>query len=314
MKALYPARMLRRVPSLEDAEAFVAAARAGNMRAAAEHLALSPSALSRRIQALEDFVSVKLFVRRSRGLTLTPDGKVFLERVEQALDALGDAAQALRERGETLKIAASHTLTSEWLLPRLPRLLADLGTPVEIVVGDPLAEIKAGRADLALSGGYAAPEGFDTLALASGRSALVTAPSVSQACQWTRLKLARPLLPAMAAATTPDALPLAGGSIDLDRLARTPPILFATLQMAYEAAASGLGVALGVPLSSERFLAQGRVRACDNAICDIHAGYWLATRPGSAPGTDNRRRRLQDWLAEEAGQSMSRFKESTRTG
>lgn len=303
--------MLRSVPPLEAAEAFIAAARTGNMRAAAECLALSPSALSRRVQALEDFVGVKLFVRRSRGLALTPDGEVFLEQIEHALDALADAAQALRERGDTLKIAASHTLTSEWLLPRLPRLLADVGIPVEIVVDQPLSALKEGRADLALSGGFVPPEGFDTQTLASCRAALLAAPELSRGDRWTRLKLARPLLPVMHAGAGPGSVPLESGRIDLECLAQAPTILLATLQMAYETAANGLGTALGIPLSSERFLMDGRVRACDAANCDIQANYFMVTRPDAHPRSDVRRRRVSSWLAEEAVQSVFRFNELT---
>lgn len=303
--------MLRRVPPLEAAEAFIAVARAGNMRAAAERLALSPSAVSRRVQTLEDFLGVRLFLRRSRGLSLTPEGKTYLERIEHAFDALEEAALSFRDDGGTLKIAASHTLSAEWLMPRLPRLSADLGVSVDLIVGQPLEALKEGRAEIALSGGFASPAGFETHKLASGRSALVAAPDFSQDCLWAGLKLARPQTPLMDAPAHAGAALEAGTILDLEKLARAPAILFATLQMAYEAAASGLGVALAVPLSSERFLAQGRIAICENVTCDIEASYWLATRPDSARRRDGRLRRLQNWLTDEARHSMARFQALT---
>ncbi len=68
--------MLRQVPPLAALEAFFAATQAPSFRAAAETLALSPSAFSRRIQLLEQFVGLALFDRTSAGTPLTAAGEV----------------------------------------------------------------------------------------------------------------------------------------------------------------------------------------------------------------------------------------------
>ena len=47
---------IRRLPPLRAIEAFVRIVRLGSARAAADELGLSPSALSRRVAALEDFI------------------------------------------------------------------------------------------------------------------------------------------------------------------------------------------------------------------------------------------------------------------
>ena len=54
---------MRRLPSLSGVEAFVAVARTGSVKAAAEELSLSSPALSRRIQSLERFIGRDLFER-----------------------------------------------------------------------------------------------------------------------------------------------------------------------------------------------------------------------------------------------------------
>ena len=59
---------MRRLPPLTAIEAFVQVARLGSLKAAAEALALSSPALTRRIQALERFVGHPLFERLGRGL------------------------------------------------------------------------------------------------------------------------------------------------------------------------------------------------------------------------------------------------------
>ena len=71
---------MRRLPPLTAIEAFVQVARLGSVKAAAEALALSSPALSRRIQALERFVGHPLFERRHQAVHLNPDGERLMAR------------------------------------------------------------------------------------------------------------------------------------------------------------------------------------------------------------------------------------------
>ncbi|HCH94298.1 MAG TPA: LysR family transcriptional regulator, partial [Erythrobacter sp.] len=75
----------RRLPPLRALEAFVRTVRLGSARAAADELGLSPSALSRRIGNLEDFVGKKLFTRARQSMQLTDDGHAFYEAVNPQL-------------------------------------------------------------------------------------------------------------------------------------------------------------------------------------------------------------------------------------
>lgn len=50
--------MIRRLPPLRSLEAFIRVVRAGSAKTAAAELALSPSALSRRLGALEEFIEI----------------------------------------------------------------------------------------------------------------------------------------------------------------------------------------------------------------------------------------------------------------
>ena len=86
---------MRRLPPLTAFEAFVQVARLGSVKAAAEELALSSPALSRRIQSLERFVARPLFERRHQSMILNNDGEQLLARVAPALDALAVAIDAL---------------------------------------------------------------------------------------------------------------------------------------------------------------------------------------------------------------------------
>jgi len=80
--------MLRINFDLQQLQAFIAVADRGSFRAAAEQLHLSPPALSRRVERLEELLGAKLFNRTTRAVALTSLGRNFLERARAALDDL----------------------------------------------------------------------------------------------------------------------------------------------------------------------------------------------------------------------------------
>ena len=78
-----------RLPSLDALLAFEAVARAGSFEGAADELALTASAVAKRVAGLEERLSQPLFVRQPpRGLSLTPAGHEYLPQVRQALGLL----------------------------------------------------------------------------------------------------------------------------------------------------------------------------------------------------------------------------------
>ena len=95
---------MRRLPPLTAIEAFVQVARLGSIKAAAEELALSSPALSRRVQSLERFIGKPLFERRHQSLHLNPDGERFLGMIAPALDNMNDAVEAMTSSSELLRL------------------------------------------------------------------------------------------------------------------------------------------------------------------------------------------------------------------
>lgn len=86
---------------LQQLQAFVAVAERGSFRAAAEHIHLSPPALSRRIERLESIIGIKLFNRTTREVELTSLGRVFLERARSAVDDLESAMLGISDIAAT---------------------------------------------------------------------------------------------------------------------------------------------------------------------------------------------------------------------
>lgn len=115
---------MRRLPPLTAVEAFVQVARLGSVKAAAEELALSSPALSRRVQAMERFVGRSLFERRHQAMVLNADGEILLGRLAPALDALADAIDVTTGEAEIvrLRLAVTPLFASQRLMHRLPEL------------------------------------------------------------------------------------------------------------------------------------------------------------------------------------------------
>ena len=90
---------MRRLPPLTALEAFVQVARLGSVKAAAEELALSTPALSRRVQALERFIGRPLFDRKHQALEINSEGQRLLDDIAPALDSLSQALENIQSGG-----------------------------------------------------------------------------------------------------------------------------------------------------------------------------------------------------------------------
>jgi LysR family glycine cleavage system transcriptional activator len=117
--------MRRKIPSLQALACFDAAARHESYTRAAQELALTQSAVSRQIAALEQYLGQALFRRTRHGVALTERGSAYARQIAPRLQALErDTLEAMSGQGaqQTLLLAAVPTFASRWLIPRLPDL------------------------------------------------------------------------------------------------------------------------------------------------------------------------------------------------
>ncbi|MBV9062799.1 MAG: LysR family transcriptional regulator, partial [Alphaproteobacteria bacterium] len=134
---------------------FHAVASAGSFTHAGQMLALSQSAVSRQISALEEEINTPLFQRHARGLTLTDEGELLYGAVSDVLTRLGQAEEALKNaqsapRG-SLKVTSSHGLGTYWLLPRINEFVRDFPElQVHLVFEDRELDLAQREADLAI--------------------------------------------------------------------------------------------------------------------------------------------------------------------
>src|ERR1700690_3078932 len=79
---------------------FSATAHSRSIRAASEHLHVSPSAISRQIAKLEHELRAPIFDRRAQGMALTPAGEILQAKVEgmmREFDRIKSQVAALRD-------------------------------------------------------------------------------------------------------------------------------------------------------------------------------------------------------------------------
>ena len=114
----------RRLPPLRALEAFIRTVRLGSAKAAANELGLSPSALSRRVSALEEFTGKRLFTRQHQAMKLTDEGQAFYDAVEPRLEELALAVESQVESDAVLRLhlGVPSLFGEQRLFPRLPEL------------------------------------------------------------------------------------------------------------------------------------------------------------------------------------------------
>lgn len=97
-----------------------------SFRAAAERLGVSTAAVSKAVLKLEARLGVRLLVRSSRRVALTPEGTELLRRAKVAVDALGEAqlllSQSRRQPKGELHVSLPATLARR-ITQALPTLL-----------------------------------------------------------------------------------------------------------------------------------------------------------------------------------------------
>ena len=98
--------------------------RLGSAKAAASELALSPSALSRRVASLEDFTGKRLFTRQHQAMKLTDEGQAFFDAVAPKLEELAQAVDSQIESSTVwrLHLGVPSLFGGQRLFPRLPEL------------------------------------------------------------------------------------------------------------------------------------------------------------------------------------------------
>ncbi|MBT5107670.1 MAG: transcriptional regulator GcvA [Rhodospirillaceae bacterium] len=114
---------VNRLPPLNGLRAFESAARHLNLRAAAEELNVTPSAISHQIRGIEAALGVSLFRRANKRLALTDDGRSLLPGLSEGFGRIASAVGNLRDNQDqgVLTVSMVSTFAMRWFMPRLSR-------------------------------------------------------------------------------------------------------------------------------------------------------------------------------------------------
>jgi LysR family glycine cleavage system transcriptional activator len=240
---------MRRAPSLSSIEAFLAVVECEGLKGAAERLCLSPSAVTRRIQALERHVGARLFDRSRGRMALSAAGRALAERLRPAMLGFLDALHAEAESAP-VRLRVSRSVAGLWLAPRLARLSNDVSLELRSDLAP--ADLLADAADLGIFFGDAPLAGLISEELLPIELSVVCAPRLADG-------RAAPMESRdVSDFTLLDLAPHFGLWRRLSSDAHASRA-FDGIQAMYEAAASGLGLAHGLHPLVEPYLADGRL-------------------------------------------------------
>jgi DNA-binding transcriptional LysR family regulator len=137
--------MRRLLPPTHLLSAFIATARHGGIARAAAELHLTPGAVSKRVSELEAWVSMPLFDRARKRLTLSRAGEDYLGSLMPLMEQLEAATLALmksRDARGVLEVEFPATLAERWLFPHLKNF-SDRHPEVELRFTRPAASATA---------------------------------------------------------------------------------------------------------------------------------------------------------------------------
>ena len=289
--------------------AFVAVARHLNFRAAAEELALTQSAVSRQIQALEDEVGVGLFLRHTRAVEMTSAGVQLLRAVTPSLERMDTAVRIIRQSAgrKSVSISTWASFASMWLIPRLEifqRENPDID--IRIDATDTAVDLDTSDVDLALR--YSVPTKVPAQAQRLFGEQLTPVASPWLLKSGARLRTAKDLaqfalVEAGDAHRTPHMEWLTWQRwFDAQGLRRFEPKRWMYFNYAHQiaqAALTGQGVALArMPLISDSLASGDLVEVLPGTRLESPLAYWLIVGPRSANRPEIKA--FCDWLTAQA--------------
>lgn len=271
-----------------------AAARHNSFTRAAREFGLTQSALSRRIQSLENDLGVVLFARRGRAILLTQEGARLAEAARGSLDLIEAARHDLGATlSGTIRIGALPSLGSCWLTPRLRSFhekFPDIQLRIETIDADFLEGHKdpvtwdPSSLDIVITRGFGGWRSLTITKLmdenmvpvkAAGSTTLARLGHSTRSGAWDAYAQAHPPASSFAA----------------------PTLVFEHFNMIVEAARAGLGVGLVPSVLVADDLSNGQLETC-GPPSPTGAGYYAlcSERVAKRPAT----MAFIDWLRNEA--------------
>ncbi len=293
-------------PSVSGLRAFEAAARHLSFLHAARELNVTPGAVSRQIQALEEYLGAALFQRHHKRVELTPLGRDYIAEIRAPLLRIGTATKRIRGGTGTqgaISICVYPTFAIRWLVPRWGRFynrhpeidvrLTTSLNPVDFTRDDYDLAVRVGEID-ANWGRLRAHKLIDIEVFP------VCSPDLAKKIRKPK-DLAQQTL--IHGAPRPEDWRLWLKKADVSLIDPEQGLRFESLNLCIQAAIEGIGVAMGIKGLIEDDLAQGRlVRLFD---ISRQSGRPFHLVYPQARENDLKLISFRDWVLEEAEQTFT---------
>jgi len=300
----------RQLPPLNALRAFEAAGRHLSFTRAAEELHVTPAAVSHQVRALEQYLGVRLFRRRPRGLLLTEAGQQALPGVGAGFDRIAGALAELRE-AETMRpltVSVAPSFAARWLVPRLEAFWqSHPDIELRIDATERVADFRQDDVDLGIRYGFGDYAGLHVECLAPQKVFPVCSPWLMDGeyplreptnlrhhtlihVEWERAGMTAPDWPTWLATAGVEGVDAEAGP------------RFGQQAMAVQAAIAGHGVALASELLVADDLDHGRlVRPFEQSL-EEHFTYFFVCLPEALERP--RVRTFRDWMFAELGKTL----------
>ena len=164
---------------------FVDVVGKGSLSAAARAEGVAPAMISRRLDALEARLGVKLLQRTTRKIALTHEGSAFLEHCQRILADLENAEASVAERSAVasgrLSISAPAGFGRQHVAPLLPSFLAEhQGVALTLNLNDRVVDLIGEGVDVAIRIASLTDSGLVGVKLADNQRVVIASPAYLQ--------------------------------------------------------------------------------------------------------------------------------------
>ncbi|OKH86900.1 LysR substrate-binding domain-containing protein [Thalassospira sp. TSL5-1] len=279
---------------------FYHVATLNSVAAAAEQLNVTSSAVSQQLRALETQIGTSLFVRVGRKIKLTEAGERYFDLISQHVEDIIKATDLIQGNSNSalLTIRATPTVSTKWLLPRLPRFLdANPDIDIRLDGSNEPTDFNRDLVDMEIRHGAGRWPGLHVEGLVEERFIPVCAPSLLSGNNLVAKDLLHHRLIHSVKAQIQWKTWFAEQGLDHD--ASSKRLYFDRSHMAVDAAVLGMGMALESTLMMEQELRAGQLLpAIENAPNMPITTQWIV-----CPYSHLRRSRVKrfiQWIKREA--------------
>lgn len=164
-----------------DMEVLVRVVATGSFSAAGRALDLTPSAVSRVVARMEQRLGVRLLIRTTRALTLTPEGEAYHRAALRILEDLAETERSVTEQAAPrgrLRVSASLGYGRLYIVPLVGEFLAlypDI--LLDLSLSDRVVDLTSGQADVAIRVGPLPDGGLTARKLGESGRVVVASPA-----------------------------------------------------------------------------------------------------------------------------------------